>query len=76
MSEKLLRDKWCEEESYVDIDLKGYEYISKMAIHFAPNNSIHKRGISTSQRIEMLNNLIKKMEIQLLKCYVSFFMLL
>ena len=60
VSEKLLRDKWCEEESYVDIDLKGYEYISKMAIHFAPNNSIHKRGIVTSQRIEMLNNLIKK----------------
>ena len=60
ISEEFLRQKWWDEELNVDIELKGYNYLCKMAHFFAPNNTTHKRGIVSSQRIEMLNKVIKK----------------
>ena len=44
----------------IDIELKGYHYLCKMAHFFAPNNTTHKRGIVSSQGIEMLNKTIQK----------------
>lgn len=60
ISEKFFQDKWIEEESKIDVELKGYEYIYKMANNFAPKPFSHKRGILSSQRIEMLNRVFKK----------------
>ena len=41
-SENVLREKWCNEESNVDAELKGYNYLCKMA-HFLHQIIRHTR---------------------------------
>ena len=61
-------DQWIKEESHINSELNGFEYLCTVAHNFAPTFQTHKRGM-VSQRIEMLNNLMKKkMEIQHMKC--------
>ena len=60
ISYEFFRIKWFEEESNVNLDLRGFDYLCKVAQNFLSNNSTKKRGIISSQRIEMLNNLMKK----------------
>lgn len=60
ISYEFFKEKWFDEESSVNLDLRGFEYLSKAAQFFSPNNSTKKRGMVSSQRIEMLNNLMKK----------------
>lgn len=60
ISYEFFRIKWFEEESNVNLDLRGFDYLCKVAQNFSSNNSTKKRGIISSQRIEMLNNLMKK----------------
>lgn len=53
-------DQWIKEESHINSDLKGFEYLCTVAHNFSPTFQTHKRGIVSSQRIEILNNLMKK----------------
>ncbi|KAK8839983.1 hypothetical protein M9Y10_031268 [Tritrichomonas musculus] len=54
------QNNWIKEESYVDIETKGFTYLCKYAHYFTPKPMTHKRGIISSQRIENLNGLMKK----------------
>ena len=60
MSYELFQRKWIDEESMVDSEVKGFDYLSQIARFFIPDQMMHKRGIISSQRIESLNGKIKK----------------
>lgn len=59
ISEDTFRSLWINEESEVDIELKGLCYLCTIARHFLSAPLIHKRNIVSSQRSEMFNNIIK-----------------
>ena len=64
-SEILFEDfqkKWIDEESAVDSKCKGFAYLMKKSLHFMPHKEFpcHRRGISSSQRIEMTHSCLKR----------------
>ena len=69
ISEETFRSAWINEESEVDRELKGLNYLCKIAKHILSVPSCHKRNIVSSQRSEMFNNAIK------LKSNEAFYML-
>ena len=60
-------DQWIKEKSHINSELKDFEYLCTVAHNFSPTFQTHKRGMVSFQRIEMLNNFMKKMEIQHMK---------
>ena len=53
-------EKWIKEESHINSELECFEYLCTFAHIFSPNTQTHKRVIVSSQRIEILNNLMGK----------------
>ncbi|KAK8900070.1 hypothetical protein M9Y10_002393 [Tritrichomonas musculus] len=60
ISYEAFQNNWIKEESYVDIETKGFTYLCKYVHYFTPKPMTHNRGIISSQRIENLNGLMKK----------------